>query len=290
VDPPFIRDMPWTDSPLFERELAASGLDATTQERLRTFARDGLLVFDPGLPEDDEDALEKKGTFAEVRKSEARFIPFHLKNTLESTGHWGAVRVVPAGGSMADVTVSGRILVSNGKTLAIDTEVTDSKGRVWRDRKYKAQANTAAYGDDKKSSTTLRIIADHCRSAAFLVHDGVLPSNEGRGYVLRKIIRRALRHARLAGSEKPFLYEMTGFVAELMKPGYPELIESAPRVARIVKEEEIRYQHSFAMAERMFESSVEKLEGGVIPGSVAFKLYDTFGLSLDEQEDAGQMN
>ncbi|MEX2301565.1 MAG: alanine--tRNA ligase [Bryobacterales bacterium] len=141
------------------------------------------------------------------------------------------------------------------------------------------------YGDEKKTDTTLRIIADHSRSAAFLVHDGVLPSNEGRGYVLRKIIRRALRHARLAGSEKPFLYEMTGFVAELMKPGYPELIESAQRVARIVKEEEVRYQHSFAMAERMFESSVEKLEGGVIPGAVAFKLYDTFGLSLDEQEE-----
>ncbi len=141
------------------------------------------------------------------------------------------------------------------------------------------------YGDEAKADTTLRIIADHSRSAAFLVHDGVLPSNEGRGYVLRKIIRRALRHARLAGSEKPFLYEMTGFVAELMKPAYPELLESAQRVARIVKEEEIRYQHSFAMAERMFESSVEKLEGGMIPGAVAFKLYDTFGLSLDEQED-----
>jgi len=142
-----------------------------------------------------------------------------------------------------------------------------------------------AYGDDPKADTTLRIIADHSRAAAFLVHDGVLPSNEGRGYVLRKIIRRALRHARLSGSEKPFLYEMTGFVAGLMKPAYPELLESAQRVARIVKEEETRYQHSFAMAERMFESSVEKLAGGVIPGAVAFKLYDTFGLSLDEQEE-----
>jgi alanyl-tRNA synthetase len=141
------------------------------------------------------------------------------------------------------------------------------------------------YGDDAKLNTTLRIIADHSRAAAFLVHDGVLPSNEGRGYVLRKIIRRALRHARLSGSEKPFLYEMTGFVAELMKPAYPELLESAPRVARIVKEEEVRYGHSFAMAERMFEASVEKLEDRIIPGAVAFKLYDTFGLSLDEQED-----
>jgi alanyl-tRNA synthetase len=142
-----------------------------------------------------------------------------------------------------------------------------------------------SYGDSAKLDTTLRIIADHSRAAAFLVHDGVLPSNEGRGYVLRKIIRRALRHARLAGSEKPFLCELTGFVAELMKPGYPEMMESAQRVARIVKEEEVRYQHSFAMAERMFESSVEKLADGVIPGPLSFKLYDTFGLSLDEQEE-----
>ena len=147
------------------------------------------------------------------------------------------------------------------------------------------------YGADPKIDTTLRIIADHSRAATFLVHDGVLPANEGRGYVLRKIIRRALRHARLAGSDKPFLYELTGFVAELMKPGYPEVLDSAQRIARIVKEEEVRYRHSFALAERMFEESVAKLDGSVIPGETAFKLYDTFGLSLDEQEElAGERN
>ena len=78
---------------------------------------------------------------------------------------------------------------------------------------------------------------------------------------------------------------MTGFVAELMKPGYPEMLDSVQRIARIVKEEESRYQTNFALAERMFESSVEKLDGNVIPGEVAFKLYDTFGLSTDEQEE-----
>jgi alanyl-tRNA synthetase len=142
-----------------------------------------------------------------------------------------------------------------------------------------------AYGENDKLNTTLRIIADHSRAAAFLVHDGVLPANEGRGYVLRKIIRRALRHGRLAGTDKPFLYELTGFVADLMKPGYPEMLESVQRVARVVKEEELRYQHSFALAEKMFESSVEKLAGKTIPGPASFKLYDTFGLSLDEQEE-----
>ncbi len=141
------------------------------------------------------------------------------------------------------------------------------------------------YGADPKIDTTLRIIADHSRAATFLVHDGIVPANEGRGYVLRKIIRRALRHARLAGSDKPFLYGLTGFVGELMKPGFPEVLDSVQRIARIVKEEEVRYRHSFALAERMFEESVAKLDGNVIPGETAFKLYDTFGLSLDEQEE-----
>ena len=142
-----------------------------------------------------------------------------------------------------------------------------------------------ALGDNVKHDTTLRIIADHSRAAAFLIHDDVLPANEGRGYVLRKIIRRALRHARLAGRDTPFLYELTGFVAEHMKAGYPEMMDSVQRVARVVKEEETRYQHSFALAEKMFEAETKKLGNGVLPGSAAFKLYDTFGLSLDEQQE-----
>jgi hypothetical protein len=109
-----------------------------------------IQIFDPGLPEDDEDALEEKGTFAEVRKSEARYIPYHLKNTLESTGHWGAVRVVPQGTESADVVLSGEILVSNGRTLGVRLRTVDSSGRVWGERKYKERADTTAYADDDK--------------------------------------------------------------------------------------------------------------------------------------------
>ena len=141
------------------------------------------------------------------------------------------------------------------------------------------------YGSQGETDVTLRVIADHARAAEFLIHDGVMPSNLGRGYVLRKIIRRALRHARLAGREQPFLFELTKFVAEFMKPGYPELMESTDRVARIVREEELRYARSFAAAEREFEAALEKVEDGVIPGPISFRLYDTFGLSLDEQEE-----
>ena len=141
------------------------------------------------------------------------------------------------------------------------------------------------YGADRKTDLVLRIVADHSRAATFLVHDSVVPSNEGRGYVLRKIVRRALRHARLAGFEGLFLHRLTGFVAERMRRAYPELQDSVDRIAKIVGEEEVRYERNFAIAEREFEDALAKVANGTIPGSAAFRLYDTFGLSLDEQQE-----
>jgi alanyl-tRNA synthetase len=140
-------------------------------------------------------------------------------------------------------------------------------------------------GADARVDTALRIAADHARATAFLIHDGVLPANEGRGYVLRKIMRRAMRNVRLIGVEDQFLYKMTGFVAELMQPAYPEMMESVQRVARVVKDEEHRYATTFLQAEKQFNDAIKLVEGHTIPGAVAFKLYDTFGLALDEQED-----
>ena len=141
------------------------------------------------------------------------------------------------------------------------------------------------YCDNFKIDTALRINADHARATAFLIHDGVTPSNEGRGYVLRKIMRRAMRNARLIGREEPYLYELAGFIAELMRPSYPELMESVPRVARVVKDEEHRYATTFLVAERVFQDEVKSLTGTVLPGSVSFKLYDSYGLAFDEQEE-----
>jgi alanyl-tRNA synthetase len=140
-------------------------------------------------------------------------------------------------------------------------------------------------GEDPRTDVALRIAADHARAAAFLIHDEVLPSNEGRGYVLRKIMRRAMRNARMAGVSEPFLYQLTGFVADLMRPAYPELMESVGRVARVVKDEEHRYATTFQVAERFFHDEAKAAEGGVLPGAAAFKLYDTYGLALDEQDD-----
>ena len=146
-------------------------------------------------------------------------------------------------------------------------------------------------GQDARVDTALRIAADHVRAAAFLVHDGVLPANDGRGYVLRKIMRRAMRNIRMVGMEEPFLYKLTGFVAELMQGPYPEMIESVQRVARVVKDEEHRYATTFLTAEKEFRQAIQNIGVSVadgltlIDGAVSFKLYDTFGLALDEQED-----
>jgi len=149
---------------------------------------------------------------------------------------------------------------------------------------YAASLFGSADREDRLGAA-LRICADHARATAFLIHDGVVPANEGRGYVLRKIMRRAMRNARLVGVQKPFLHQLTGFVADLMKPAYPELVESAVRVARFVTEEEHRYANTFQVAERVFHDEAKSAANGMLPGAASFRLYDTFGLALDEQEE-----
>ena len=148
-----------------------------------------------------------------------------------------------------------------------------------------AEVLGVTYGEDARIDTALRINADHVRATAFLIHDGVVPSNEGRGYVLRKIMRRAMRNARLIGREQPYLHELTGFVAELMRPAYPELMDSVARVARVVRDEEHRYATTFLVAEKVFQDEVRQLSDSTLPGAIAFRLYDSYGLALDEQEE-----
>jgi len=138
-----------------------------------------------------------------------------------------------------------------------------------------------------KSAASLRVIADHSRAATFLISDGVLPANDGRGYVLRKIIRRAITHGRLLGQTKPFLYEMVFAVRDLMQDAYPELNETADRVSKVVQVEETRFAHTMDVGleklETLLKSSTEKLVG-----EDAFKLYDTFGMPLDFMQDAAR--
>ncbi len=152
------------------------------------------------------------------------------------------------------------------------------------------------------SWSSVRVIADHSRAATFLISDGVAPSNEGRGYVLRKIIRRAITHGRLAGQDKPFLYEMVPTVRGLMRDAYPELDESYEKVSKAVLAEEIRFDRTLGEGLKKLETLInEAFEQSErhwamapdqptppawITGKDAFKLYDTFGLPLDFIKDA----
>jgi alanyl-tRNA synthetase len=138
-----------------------------------------------------------------------------------------------------------------------------------------------------KSAASLRVIADHSRAATFLISDGVLPANDGRGYVLRKIIRRAITHGRLLGQTKPFLHEMVFSVRDLMQDAYPELKDTADRVSKAVQIEETRFAHTLDVGLEKLEELLQKSKGE-LAGPEAFKLYDTFGMPLDFMQDAAR--
>jgi alanyl-tRNA synthetase len=135
---------------------------------------------------------------------------------------------------------------------------------------------------------SLRIIADHARAATFLISDGVLPANEGRGYVLRKILRRGIRHGRMLGQEEVFMYHMVDAVRDEMQVAYPELVESAGRVAKVVRAEEERFGRTLALGSKQLDAALEPVRGGMLPGSTAFHLYETYGLPLDFMVDAAR--
>jgi len=140
------------------------------------------------------------------------------------------------------------------------------------------------YHKDEQADISYQVIADHLRSMTFLISDGVLPSNEGRGYVLRRIIRRAIRYGKLIGINASFLYKLTGAVVDEMRQAYPELVDSREHVAKVVLLEEERFATTLDSGLALLNETVEKLKSSgekVIPGALLFKLYDTFGFPLD---------
>ncbi len=142
------------------------------------------------------------------------------------------------------------------------------------------------YGDDAQSDVSMRVIADHARAVTFLISDGVFPSNEGRGYVLRRILRRAVRHAKMLGIEEPCLYRITGRVRDIMRGAYPELDERIGFVAEVVKNEEERFFETIDRGLDLLNAEIAKIgKEKVLPGDVVFKLYDTFGFPVDLTED-----
>lgn len=142
----------------------------------------------------------------------------------------------------------------------------------------------AAYGHDRQADISYQVIADHLRAITFLISDGVLPSNDGRGYVLRRIIRRASRYGKLIGIEKPFLYRLTGVVVDEMRDAYPEIVDNREHIAKVTLIEEERFAITLDTGLALLNETTAKLKStgsNVIPGDVLFKLYDTYGFPLD---------
>jgi alanyl-tRNA synthetase len=147
-----------------------------------------------------------------------------------------------------------------------------------------AAAGVKAEGEARFSH---QVIADHLRSSCFLLADGVSPSNEGRGYVLRRIMRRAMRHAHILGCTEPLMHRLAPTLIEQMGAAYPELVRAGPMIEATLREEEERFQRTVGRGNTILEDATAKLNSGdVLPGEVAFKLYDTYGFPLDLTQDA----
>jgi alanyl-tRNA synthetase len=144
------------------------------------------------------------------------------------------------------------------------------------------------YPAGDEGDISVRIIADHVRAVTFLIGDGVAPANDGRGYVLRRIIRRAFRQGNLIGIDRPFLFELVGRVADVMKDAYPELLGSAEYISKVCLAEEERFAHTLSSGLRFFDQVVRETRdagGAVLPGDKVFRLYDTFGFPLDLSQE-----
>ena len=150
-----------------------------------------------------------------------------------------------------------------------------------------ASADASKSDPDGPHAVSHRVIADHLRSSSFLIADGVMPSNEGRGYVLRRIMRRAMRHAQLLGVAEPLMHRLVPALVRQMGDAYPELRRAEALVTETLKLEETRFRETLTRGLKLLDDEVEKLgTGGVLPGEVAFRLYDTYGFPLDLTQDA----
>ncbi len=140
-------------------------------------------------------------------------------------------------------------------------------------------------GTNELDSKSLLVIADHIRSCSFLISDGVMPSNEGRGYVLRRIIRRALRHGHILGASDLFFYKLVGALVKEMGAAYPELVKNQPHIEKILKLEEEQFVKTLDNGMKLLENAIADLKGDTIPGETVFKLYDTYGFPVDLTAD-----
>ena len=152
---------------------------------------------------------------------------------------------------------------------------------------FKALVAAAAQelGVEDHSHTSLRVVADHLRSCAFLITDGVLPSNEGRGYVLRRILRRAIRHGNKLGATEPFFAKLVPALVKEMGDAYPELVKQQDAIIKALASEEEQFARTLDKGMDILEQALASLGGNQIPGDVVFRLYDTFGFPVDLTND-----
>ena len=150
---------------------------------------------------------------------------------------------------------------------------------------YLLKAAAEITGNSDLENKSLRVIADHIRSCAFLISDGVTPSNEGRGYVLRRIVRRAIRHGHQLGQKQPFFHKLVQALAEVMGGAYPELIRNQAQIERVLVAEEEQFEKTLDKGIGVLEDALAKINGSEIPGQVVFTLYDTYGFPVDLTND-----
>ncbi len=150
------------------------------------------------------------------------------------------------------------------------------------------KAVAAVTGAADPMHVSARVIADHIRSCAFLVNDGVVPSNEGRGYVLRRIIRRAIRHGYRLGKEEPFFHQLVKPLADEMGAAYPELERNRANIERVLRNEEDQFARTLDQGMGLLNQEIENLSGDLIPGEVVFRLYDTYGFPVDLTADVAR--
>src|SRR6201997_1878984 len=149
-----------------------------------------------------------------------------------------------------------------------------------------ASAEMSGGAPDGEHAVSHRVIADHLRASAFLIADGVLPSKEGRGYVLRRIMRRAMRHAHILGCREPLIWRLVPALVQQMGAAFPELLRAQPLIAETLRLEETNFKQTLDRGLRLLEEETARLAAGaLLPGQVAFRLYDTYGFPLDLTQD-----
>jgi alanyl-tRNA synthetase len=231
--------------------------------------------------------IETGDPYALIEKGSDRFVELWNLVFMEfEQGPGGVLRPLPSPSIDTGMGLERMTAVVQGRRSNYDTDLfmplIEAAAAMAR-REYPA-------GDE--GDVALRIIADHIRAVTFLVGDGIAPANDGRGYVLRRLIRRAYRQGNLIGIDRPFLFELVGRVADVMKDAYPELLASVEYISKVCLAEEERFAYTLSSGLRFFDQVARETRetgGVVLPGDKVFKLYDTFGFPLDlSQELAGE--